>query len=381
MARLTLLCFVVLAACVGAMTLRGRNATTAPSNATSTGEMTFTGYYATVKEGRGIWKWNNALVAYDRHFIKFQGKKPQGAEVGVQSGGSLVMWHQVLGEGASIHGLDINPRCTAFADKETTITLGDQESPKMWESFFADITPNLDFLVDDGGHFPMQMLETSYSVWPKLNKGGILVIEDIHGAHYLDSFFKPAAQFLGTQRDVKGVHLYAYMLLAEKTGDKSPAYDPSTLEGANIPEGNRVSTYEAMQAKVWDAPAGSLVVLENADWGNFIQPDGLTNFFTEFINLYAPSAMPDTPVGCADSPAAVCTYGTTNSALMNRVSGVHILPSKLVVEIPAQPPVIEAVRHGLEWVKTPKDDEIPEEVKTMLSGKGEKHALHYTAKP
>ena len=76
----------------------------------------------------------------------------------------------------------------------------------------------------------MQMLQTSYSVWPKLNKGGMLVIEDIHQPKYLDSFFKPVAQFLGRKRDVKSVHLYTYLLLVEKTGDDSTPYDPSTLE-------------------------------------------------------------------------------------------------------------------------------------------------------
>lgn len=307
----------------------------------------FSSYYAGVEGGRGIWKWNNALVAYDRHLKQFQGKSSEGVEIGVQSGGSLDMWHKVLGEKAHIHGVDINPKCANFADVTTSITIGDGADPKVWESFFEHVTPSVDFVIDDGGHIPNQMLQTFYSIFPHLNAGGVIAIEDIHGAHYLESFFDPLAAYLGPKPEVASLHLYPYIMVVQKTG--SEVYDPTQLPGAHT--GATVSSVEDLSLQLKNTSnAGSNVVLERAEWGRFINPDGLKHFFTEFIGLHAAVAMPDDPPGCATTSASLCTYGTTNSEMQSMAYGVHILPTKLVVEIPQKTPVIEAVRHGNEWI-------------------------------
>lgn len=244
----------------------------------------------------------------------------------------------------------------------------------MWASFFSKVTPTLDFLVDDGGHFAGQMLQTSYAVWPRIKQGGSFVIEDIHGGHYLEPFFRPAAQFFGTQADVAAVHLYSYMLLVDKVGGKVEPYDPSLAKGVVV---STVTTLESLMPTIKAAPKGSVVVLENQSWGKFIQPSGLFNFFEEFIGLYQPVSMPDTPPGCADSPAAVCVYGTVNSPEQAALYSAHILPTKLVVQIPSEPITIEAVRHGSEWVKTPTEQEIPDQVKQVVAGTAPEAAIHY----
>jgi len=372
----TIAILAVVATVVNGLTIR--NGTTSTANATLNGPLTFQAYYSSVKEGRGVWKWNNAIDCYERHFAKYRGKAAQGAEVGVQSGGSLDMWHAVLGEKAVIHGLDINPACIDFSDK-STISIGDQENPAMWASFFSEVTPKLDFLVDDGGHFPKQMLETTYAVWPKLNPGGMLAIEDIHGDWYLEPYFKPVAQFFGPKADVAAVHLYTYVILTEKTGGDVPAYDPTKLKGANIPPQNRISTFEQIDGAIAAAPAGSLVVLENPSWGRFINPDGLSHFFTKFIGLFQPVAMPDSPPGCAHTGDAVCTSGTTNSPEMANIFSVHILPDKLVIDVPKDKGhiVTEAVRHGTKWVQPCADCHEPPVLNKYLAGKA---AAHFSKK-
>lgn len=348
------------------------------TNSTDSQALTFTMYYASVTSGRGIWKWNNALVAYDRHLIQFQGKPVNGAEVGVQSGGSMQMWHAVLGQSAVLHGLDINPMCSQFVDDKTSITIGDQENPEMWNSFFTHVSATLDFLVDDGGHFPKQMLQTIYSVFPKLNNNGVLAIEDIHGAHYLQSFFEPAAQYFGHNSEVASIHLYPYLVVVHRVGPAGAGnvvtgggpYDPTKQPNAKV--SSRITSLSDLVLQ--GATPGTLIVLENPSWGRFINPSGLSYFFKTFIDLYQPQAMPDDPPGCADTSAPVCTSGTVNSALQSQVYGVHILPDKLVVEIPTQPPVIQAVRRGDQWVRRPENNEIPDRLKNALKGSG--HAQH-----
>lgn len=341
--------------------------------------LTFTAYYDSVTTGRGIWKWNNALEAYNRHLLQYQGKDVNGAEVGVQSGGSLTMWHTVLGQKAVIHGLDINPMCTEFVDAKTSITIGDQENPEMWKSFFTHVSSTLDFLVDDGGHFPNQMLQTIYNVFPKLNAGGVIAIEDIHGAHYQQSFFEPAAQYFGTNQEVASIHIYPYLLVAHKVGAGPTPYDPTTLPNAQVFK--TVTTVADVTSSLQGATPGSLIVLQNPAWGRFINPSGLVHFFQTFIDLYQPQAMPDYPKGCADASVAVCTSGTVNSVLMSQVQGVHIYPDKLVVEVPAQTPVIQAVRRGDKWIRRPENYEIPDRLKSALKGSEGGHAQHLLPTP
>merc|ERR1719506_2635372 len=100
-------------------------------------KLSFMGWYNSHVEGRGIWKWSNALDAYDRHFAGLHGFKVNMAEVGVQSGGSILMWEAVLGQKCHVYGLDINPSCTKFTNGQTTISIGDQADPVMWKHLFS----------------------------------------------------------------------------------------------------------------------------------------------------------------------------------------------------------------------------------------------------
>lgn len=314
----------------------------------STDGKTFKGFYDNHALGRGIWKWGNALVAYQRHFGAFVGYAVDIAEVGVQSGGSLLMWQDVFGPSCHTYGLDINEQCLKFQDAKTTITIGDQGNTQTWFSFFAHTAKSLDILVDDGGHEPHQMLVTLTQVWPKINPGGFISIEDIHGLNYVETFFKPAATFIAqshAQGLVASVHVYPFVLIVHKAGvsTKLPPVE-LTFSGSNVTVDNFDSMWQAIQVH-----KGGHVVLENAGWGPFITEQGLSNFFTVFGRLHE-GKLGDFPVGCSTTAAAVCTTSVKNSQLQDTITGVHIYPTSLVVEVAASPPIINAVRRGTEFM-------------------------------
>jgi len=273
---------------------------------------TFPEYVESVTSGRGIWKWNNALVAYDRHMSRFKQQPVKLGEVGVWSGGSLLMWHAVLGAQCHVYGMDIAKNAFQFQDKNTTISMVDQGDPAAWASFFQKVTPTLDVLVDDGAHASVTMLTTSTSAWPHLSPGGVLAIEDINGAYHLDGFLLPVAKFYGGQgTTVASIHMYPLVLIAEKAPVPVVLLvDPSAAPGA--------------------------VVKRVAQWSEVA------------------AAIAAAPVGCAATNTAQCTYSLVNSGQQDKITAVHVLPSKLVVEIAASKPVIQAVRHGTEWVSYPK---------------------------
>jgi hypothetical protein len=131
-------------------------------------------------EGPGIWKWLHYLPAYERHLGRYRGKRPVVAEIGVFSGGSLKMWRDWFGPGSQIHGIDIDPACRSYESLGVSIHIGDQANPLFWQEFRKRV-PQLDVLIDDGGHLPDQQVVTLEQVLPHLAPGGTIVIEDIHG--------------------------------------------------------------------------------------------------------------------------------------------------------------------------------------------------------
>mmetsp|Transcript_43489 Transcript_43489/g.94733 ORF Transcript_43489/g.94733 Transcript_43489/m.94733 type:complete len:349 (+) Transcript_43489:109-1155(+) len=319
------------------------------ANTSNPNGLTFPGYYDSVASGRGIWKWNNALWAYERHLARYKNTPVALAEVGVQSGGSILMWETVLGPQCHMYGLDIAPATQKFQDSRTTITIGDQGDPAMWHNFFSTVTPALDVLIDDGGHTGPQMCTTTAEVWPHIKAGGILAIEDIHGAKYLHEFFLNAAQFYGHRTEqVSAIHIYPYLLMAQKAGVPAAVYDPTAVPGAVVSK--QISTIPEITDAVASGQPGTLIVLSNPSWGNMMNPAGLSYVFQTFNDMHDPPAWHCIPDGCCNTAASVCTSRTSNSPQQQKIWGVHVLPSKVVIELAPSVPVIEAVRHGDVWL-------------------------------
>ncbi|MDO7840925.1 class I SAM-dependent methyltransferase [Sphingomonas immobilis] len=145
-------------------------------------------------EGPGLWKWTHYFEIYDRHLARFRGKSPVMAEIGVYSGGSLNMWRSYFGAGAHIHGIDIEPDCEVYRGDGVDIHIGDQADPRFWQDF-RKLVPQLDILIDDGGHEPHQQLVTMQEMLPHLKPGGIFICEDIHGDRniFVDAVYGIAA--------------------------------------------------------------------------------------------------------------------------------------------------------------------------------------------
>jgi SAM-dependent methyltransferase len=136
-------------------------------------------YFESHQEGPGIWKWRHYFDIYQRHFNRFVGREVHVLEIGIYSGGSLLMWKEYFGENAKIYGVDIHESCRAFADERTKIFIGDQAD----RSFWADVkktAPLVDIVIDDGGHLPEQQLVTLEELLPHVRPGGVYFCEDIH---------------------------------------------------------------------------------------------------------------------------------------------------------------------------------------------------------
>jgi hypothetical protein len=106
-------------------------------------------------------------------------------EIGVWHGGSLQMWTRYFGRGARIVGVDIDPRCKAFASESVDIVIGDQSD----RAFHAELRrryPHVDILIDDGGHRMTQQIVTFEELFPHVQPNGVYLCEDLHTSYISD---------------------------------------------------------------------------------------------------------------------------------------------------------------------------------------------------
>merc|ERR1719387_1089085 len=212
---------------------------------------------------------------------------------------------------------------------------------------------------------------TLAEVFYRLSPGGFIAIEDIHGPHYIQSFFAPAAHYLAHQATtgtLDSVHVYPYLLIAQRAGSSPPLPKSDLAFGGSAVT---VDSFEALMAAVPQHPGG-VVVLENPGWGSFFTASGLSNFFAYFADLHAYSvydtphgcattsaavctntinntpmqaqiidlhsySVYDTPPGCATTSAAVCTNTINNTPMQAQIIGIHIYATRLVVEVAETP--------------------------------------------
>ncbi len=134
---------------------------------------------------RVIHKWEHYFEIYDRHFSAYRNKEIVILEIGVFQGGSLQMWKNYFGPKAKIYGIDIDPKCKQYEEDNIEIFIGSQAD----KNFLAEVKrkiPEIDILIDDGGH-TMNQIKTSFlELFDHVKADGIYAIEDLHTSYWLD---------------------------------------------------------------------------------------------------------------------------------------------------------------------------------------------------
>ena len=139
--------------------------------------------YHTDKE----WKHKYLSMCYSKEFAKFQGKKVNVLEIGILWGTSLLLWSDYFPEG-QIYGVDVN-------DQGGTSVNNTKDAPNIKIDFtdaysveYANTLPNLDIVIDDGPHTPDSQVRCIELYLPKINPGGLLIIEDIESVDAVNRF-------------------------------------------------------------------------------------------------------------------------------------------------------------------------------------------------
>tara|TARA_X000000950_G_scaffold286754_1_gene396688 strand:+ start:9969 stop:10871 length:903 start_codon:yes stop_codon:yes gene_type:complete len=146
-------------------------------------------YKSFIKSELFCTKANIYFHVYEEIFQKFRNKKITFVEIGVQRGGSLLMWRDWLGPDARIIGVDLDPNAKKMEKYGFEIFIGDQSSPNFWNNFFKKVG-NVDVVLDDGAHTNEAQTLTTINSINYINDGGLIVIEDASSS-YLKKFFNP----------------------------------------------------------------------------------------------------------------------------------------------------------------------------------------------
>lgn len=194
--------------------------------------------------GRVVHKWLHYLDIYERYLNSYRGTPVKMLEIGVDQGGSLEMWREYFGAGATIFGIDINPACSDRVTPPNQVRIGSQTDPGFLNSVVDEMgTP--DIILDDGSHVSQHQRISFDVLFPRLCDGGIYMMEDLHTAYYsshqggyrrkgtaiervkdmiddMHAWYHDKATTSPAKNQVRGIHIYDSLVVIEKEKIEPP---------------------------------------------------------------------------------------------------------------------------------------------------------------
>ncbi len=228
--------------------------------------------------GRLLNKWAHYLDIYEKYFAPYRNKDITLLEFGIAHGGSLELWRKFFGPDVKIIGVDVNPECKKFEEKNTTIFIGSQED-KTFLSELRSNVPQIDILIDDGGHTMKQQIVTFQEMFDHVKDGGLYICEDTHTSYWEDyhggykkksTFIEFAKNFIddihgwhfevngkphinNITKKVRGVHFYDSVVILEKENMQPPVNTfkgKETLSHHIMDYGQKKSLYKKLRSKI-----------------------------------------------------------------------------------------------------------------------------------
>ena len=125
---------------------------------------------------------------YDDEFKKYQDKDINFLEIGIMSGGCFLLWSAYFKNAKNIVGIDctdefLHPDCKEIEGV-------DYHFHDAYDEEFVNGLMDFDIVIDDGQHTLESQLECIDLYLPKLNKGGVLIIEDVQDASHFEKFIE-----------------------------------------------------------------------------------------------------------------------------------------------------------------------------------------------
>ena len=126
---------------------------------------------------------------YSDEFQKYLNRDINLLEIGLGSGGSLLLWNDYF-TNAKIYAIDsgTDPRFNICIDVVKDCANINLIKSDAYLPGLTDMLPNFDIIIDDGPHTKDSHLKCLDLYLPKLNPGGILIIEDIDDIEWIEDY-------------------------------------------------------------------------------------------------------------------------------------------------------------------------------------------------
>jgi len=124
------------------------------------------------------------LDIYEDYFDPIKDKNLNVLEIGINNGGSLKLWKKYF-KNSKIFGLDIDPRCKAYAEENVNVHIGSQGDEETISKLVGD-AKTFDIIIDDGSHVNELTIKSFHLLFNKLNSNGYYIIEDM-GCSYSEN--------------------------------------------------------------------------------------------------------------------------------------------------------------------------------------------------
>lgn len=128
------------------------------------------------------------LARYEREFGNLFDQPITLLELGVQRGGSLYLWRDLLPQ-AQIAGLDLNEIPVEDTTGRLHVYQGYQQDPAVLDRIRRDVAPDdgFDVILDDASHLGLYTAQSFWHLFPRhLKPGGVYVIDDWGSAYWPD---------------------------------------------------------------------------------------------------------------------------------------------------------------------------------------------------
>ena len=104
-------------------------------------------------------------------------------EIGVQNGGSLEIWRELLPPHSRVVGMDIDERCRQLKlGAGIELHIGDATQKAFVDSALGETC--FDIIIDDGSHRSNDVIASFDILFERLKPGGIYVVEDLHCGYW-----------------------------------------------------------------------------------------------------------------------------------------------------------------------------------------------------
>jgi len=136
-------------------------------------------------QGKVSDKWAIYLKIYEQLFSHYRANRLRLLEIGIQNGGSLEIWGKYFEDAASLVGCDINVACAQlrYDDPRIHVVVGDANLDET-ERAIAVHADRFDIVIDDGSHRSSDIIRSFVRYFPRLEQGGIFVVEDLHCSYW-----------------------------------------------------------------------------------------------------------------------------------------------------------------------------------------------------